>query len=153
MYIVTPQYVNETYRSHSSLFRIQAIRRMNGLGPVSPRGPFPEMLYTRQERSGKAAPAEQSSAGTLPADQRDAAAGKDTRQQSGMPAMLRRLGEANEWKRPKDYDRPDRSEYTEEADEPLFQTGGAMHQMQLNKALQAYRPFIRKQTDPEPAAL
>ncbi|MGX4587422.1 hypothetical protein [Paenibacillus chitinolyticus] len=144
MYIVTPQYVNETYRSHSNLFRIQAIRRMNGLGPVSPRGSFPEMLYTRQDRSGKAGPAEQGQTSGLLAEQRDAASGKEARQQSGMPAMLRRLGETNEWKRPKDDDRPRPAEQTEEAEESL-QANAAMQQMKLNKALQAYRPFVRKQ--------
>ncbi|MCY9593782.1 hypothetical protein PC41400_26000 [Paenibacillus chitinolyticus] len=145
MYIVTPQYVNETYRSHSNLFRIQAIRRMNGLGPVSPRGSFPEMLYTRQDRSGKAGQAEQGQTSGFLAEQRDAASGKEARQQSGMPAMLRRLGETNEWKRPQDDDRPGPAEQSEEAEESLVQANAAMQQMKLNKALQAYRPFIRKQ--------
>ncbi|MFC9778034.1 hypothetical protein [Paenibacillus chitinolyticus] len=145
MYIVTPQYVNETYRSHSNLFRIQAIRRMNGLGPVSPRGSFPEMLYTRQDRSGKPGQAEQGQTSGFLAEQRDAASGKEARQQSGMPAMLRRLGETNEWKRPKDDNRPGPAEQTEEAEESLIQANAAMQQIKLNKALQAYRPFIRKQ--------
>ncbi|WP_405081957.1 hypothetical protein ACI48J_04870 [Paenibacillus chitinolyticus] len=151
MYIVTPQYVNETYRSHSHLFRIQAIRRMNGLGPVSPRGPFPEMLYTRQDRSGKAGPAEQGQTNGFLAEQRDAASGKEAQQQAGMPAMLRRLGETNEWKRPKNDDRPGQAEQSEEAEESLVQTHAAMQQMKLNKALQAYRPFVRKQITLESA--
>ncbi|MVP01815.1 hypothetical protein [Paenibacillus lutrae] len=146
MFVVTPQYVNDTYRSHSSLFRIQAIRRMNAMAPAGRREAFAETLFPQTKNPGRAgAPAEEAERGRTRSSQLSPGSSTSGFVDSGAPALLRRLGETNEWKRPSvaQEDSPGESS---EGLYPAEEFLPDMLPLKVAHALRAYRPYSGRQS-------
>ncbi|WP_068773848.1 hypothetical protein [Paenibacillus sp. FJAT-26967] len=146
MFVVTPQYVNDTYRSHSSLFRIQAIRRMNAMAPTGRREAFAETLFPQTKNPGRSgAPTEEAERSRTRSSQLSQANSASGFMDSGAPALLRRLGETNEWKRPRQA-QEDAPVESSEGMYPAEEFRPDMLPLKFAHALRAYRPFSGRQS-------